>query len=386
MNSLTRDWFTHSATVPASARAQVNRRLNRYTATVRDSAHTHLGDGVSVCISGSLARGEPASRQRGNAATLASDVDLVAVIDHPDTDIEARVHKFVRAMLDHHPDIDTTAFTVHRSALRRVAGRFGADLHHSADRPLAGPAPSAVNAPRIGKREGLEGISHQLATIYCPDSPPGANPWRVKTALEALRAVAARDDIGPQRYSELPDNPVVCALFDHDTVAALVRAREHNHGQPISAEQSYELVVQAVCALFGVAPDQRQLIAALQISRDTTHLLDGFQRLVLAATIIEYGPPRLRCSAASALHTIAAAIDPATVITAQPALKSLLAISPVEFARGIAHPNQILRQHIGALRRDYYRWLGPHNAGAHPVTDYHGPTTIASPSRRPAHG
>lgn len=386
MTGTVHDWFTHSASIPSTARAQVNQHLDIYTATVRDCAHTHLGETVSVCVSGSLARGEPAVRHRVGAFTLASDVDLIAVVDQP-ADIQACVQKFALNVLERHPDIDTTVFIVGRSRLHRVAGRFGADLHHAAARPLSGAALSGVAAPRIGKREGLEGITHQLATIYCPDSPPGASPWRIKTVLEALRAVAPRGDKGPQRYSDLPDDPAVCELLDRDTVATLVAAREHDRGLPIPTELAYKLVMGSACALFGVVAGHRDLIAALHTCRRRTHLLDGFQHAVLAATIILYGPPEFRCSAAAALHVIADAIDPETVTTAHGALESLMRISPVEFERGIDHPNRVLRQLVQALRRDYYGWLGPHNFGAHPVADYHGPAAVTpSTARRPAHG
>ncbi|WP_406238338.1 hypothetical protein [Nocardia sp. NBC_01009] len=108
---------------------------------------------------------------------------------------------------------------------------------------------------------------------------------------------------------------------------------------------------------------------------------------MLAATVIQYGPAEFRCSAASALHVIAAAIDPGTLTTARGALESLMRISPVEFGRGIDHPNRILRQHMQGLRRDYYGWLGPHNFGTRPIANYHGPTAaIPSTARRPAHG
>ncbi|MGY2119308.1 hypothetical protein ACW9HR_35905 [Nocardia gipuzkoensis] len=386
MTGAVHDWFTHSASTPPTAHAQINQHLDIYTATVGECAHTHLGETVSVCVSGSLARGEPAVRHRMGGFTLASDVDLIAVVDQP-ADIQACVQKFALSMLERHPDIDTTVFIVGRSSLHRVAGRFGADLHYAAARPLSGAALTGVAAPRIGKREGMEGVIHQLATIYCPDSPPAASPWRTKTVLEALRAVAAGGAEGPQRYSDLPNDPAVCELLDRDTVAALVAAREHDRQLPIPSQRAYELVMASACALFGVRAGHRELIAALHTCRRRAHLLDGFQHAVLAATIILYGPPEFRCSAAAALHVIGDAIDPETLTTAHGALESLMRISPVEFDRGIDHPNRVLRQHVQALRRDYYGWLGPHNFGAHPVADYHGPAAVTpSTARRPPHG
>ncbi|MCC3328283.1 hypothetical protein [Nocardia abscessus] len=267
-------------------------------------------------------------------------------------------------------------FTVHRGDLRRVSGRFGADLHHAAAYPMAGPSATGLADPRIGKREGLEGLTHQLATIYCPDSPLSANPWRIKTALEALRAVAARDEIGPQRYSALVDDAAACAMLDRADVARLVQARERSAPMPITAEQIYDLVVASACRLFGVPVGHRELITALHSIRPTVHLLDGFQYAVLAATIILYGPQQYRRSAASALHVVAAAIDPGTLTSAHHFLEALTRISPVEFSRGVEHPNRIMRQHLQGLRRDYYAALGPHNFGARPVPGYHGPTVV----------
>jgi hypothetical protein len=383
------DWFSHTATAPASACRRVNQHLAVYTRTVRHHARTHLGEDTSICLSGSLARGEPAVRRGRAGYTLGSDVDLVAVIDYPDGAEPAAVEKFTRALLETHPDIDSTVFTVHRSDLGSVAGRFGADLHHAADRPLTGPTPAGVAEPRIGRREGLEGLTHQLATIYCPDSPPAATPWRVKTALEALRAVATVSGPvgGPQRYSGLADHPLVCTVLRRGVVAELVRARERSSRMPITDALAYDLVIAAACYLFGVSPGHDDLLTALHRIPDGVHLLDGFQRAVLAATIIGYGPARFRCAAASALHVTLTAIDDATVPTGLSSLKALRRISPVEFVRGIDHPNLVLRRHLQGLRRDYYQHLGPHNFGSQPATTYTGPTTTTGPiPRRPAHG
>ncbi|WP_194814577.1 hypothetical protein [Nocardia sp. XZ_19_385] len=368
------DWFTRAATTPLPARRQINGQLAVYTDTVRDCARTHLSGEASVCVSGSLARGEPSCRCRdGGGYLLGSDVDLVAVLDQDDDHTVACVEKFLWSVRERHPEVDTTVFAVHRRNLRRVSGRFGADLHHAAARPLSGRPVAGVASPRIGKREGLEGITHQLAAIYCPDSPAGATPWRLKTALESLRAVAARDESAPQCYSALADDPAVCAVADPAMVARLVRARELNTASPITARQTYELVVAATCRLFGGPSGERELIAALHSARAGMHVLDGFQRAVAAATIILYGPTQLRQSAASALHVIVIAIDRGTLPSAHAAADALARISPVEFSRGIEHPNHVLRQHLQALRRDYYSWLGPHNFGARPVPNYLGP-------------
>ncbi|WP_033247086.1 hypothetical protein [Nocardia carnea] len=384
----TPDWFSHTATAPASACRRVNQHLAAYTRTVGDHARTHLGEDTSICLSGSLARGEPAVRRGRTGYTLGSDVDLVAVVDHLEN-AEPAVEKFTRALLETHPDIDTTVFTVHRADLGSVAGRFGADLHHAADRPLAGPTPAGVAEPRIGRREGLEGLTHQLATIYCPDSPPAATPWRVKTALEALRAVATVSGLagGPQRYSDLVDNPLVCTALRPGVVAELVRARERSTRMPITDAIAYDLVITAACYLFDVASTHDDLLAALHSIPDGVHLLDGFQRAVLAATIIGYGPTRFRCAAGSALHVTLTAIEDATVPAGLSSLEALRRISPVEFGRGIDHPNRVLRQHLQGLRRDYYQHLSAHNFGAQPATTYTGPTTATGPTpRRPAHG
>ncbi|RJO77619.1 hypothetical protein D5S18_07730 [Nocardia panacis] len=367
------DWFAHAATTPQAARAQVNHQLAVYTETARDCARTHLSEETSVCVSGSLARGEPSCRYRDGGYLLGSDVDLVAVLDHDDDHGVLCVEKFLCSVRERHPEIDTTVFVLHRPNLRRVSGRFGADLHHAATQPLSGRPLTGVAAPRISEREALEGITHQLATIYCPDSPAGTNPWQSKTALEALRAVAARDLPGPQRYSALADDPAVCEVADPMLVARLVRARELNTASPIAAHHCYELVVAAMCCLFGVAIGHRELIAALHTPRTGMHVLDGFQHAVTAATIILYGPSRLRQSAASALHLIVTAIDRDTLPTSRDAVDALVRISPVEFSRGIDHPNHVLHQHLQALRRDYYSWLGPHNFGARPVANYRGP-------------
>src|SRR5690606_32820174 len=132
------------------------------------------------------------------------------------------------------------------------------------------------------------GLTHQLATIYCPDSPPGASPWRIKTALEALRALpcpggSAR---GPQRYSCLVDETRACAVLGHDKVAELVRAREHSQPTPLTDTHTYELVLTAAAHLFGTAATHRDLLTALHQVPAGVHVLDGFQRTVLAATII----------------------------------------------------------------------------------------------------
>lgn len=385
----TLDWFSHTATAPLQARERVAQHLTGYTCTVRDHARTHLGDSTSICLSGSLARGEPAVRRCRGGYVLGSDIDLVAILDDEGT--TAQVQRFTSALLQAYPDIDSTVFIVRRQDLGRIAGRFGADLHQAAAYPLAGPAPAVAANPRIGPREGLEGLIHQLATIYCPDSPIGATLWRVKTALEALRAIACCDrhpvGDGPQRYSDLIDNPRVCTMLGRDMIAELVRAREHSTSMPISDAYAYEMVVSASAHLFRVPATHDDLITALHTPPPGMHLLDGFQRAVLAATIIIYGPPRHRGAAASALHVTFAAIDRDTVPTALDSLDTLARISPVEFDRGIDHPNRVLRLHLQGLRRDYYHHLGPHNFGARPVPNYTGPTPrTAAPGGRTAHG
>ncbi|MEU2040453.1 hypothetical protein [Nocardia niwae] len=376
----TPQWFSHTATTSPRARQRIARHLAGYARTVGDQVGIHLGEGVSICVSGSLARGEPAVRRRRAGYTLASDVDLVAIIDDPDN--RAPIEKFTQALREAHPDIDSTVFAVGCRNVGRVAGRFGADLHHAADQPLAGPVPAGIADPPIGPREGLEGLTHQLATIYCPDSPPGATPWRIKTALEALRALACLDGRagGPQRYGGLVDDPRACAVLGRDGVAELVRAREHSQPMPLTDAAAYELVITAAAHLFGVAATHRDLLAALHTAAAGVHLLDGFQRAVLAATVILYGPVRFRQAAASALHVTVTTIDRGTVPTALDCLDSLARISPVEFGRGIDHPNRVLRTHIQRLRADYYHHLGPHNFGARPVANYTGPTPAAGPT------
>ncbi|WP_028478824.1 hypothetical protein [Nocardia sp. CNY236] len=371
------DWFSHTASAPPRARQRVTRHLADYARTVGEQGRIHLGEDVSICVSGSLARGEPAVRRRRAGYTLSSDVDLVAVIDNLDD--PAPVEKLTRALLTAHPEIDSTVFAIGCGDVGRVAGRFGVDLHHGAVHPLAGPAPTGVANPPIGPREGLEGLTHQLATIYCPDSAPGATPWRIKTALEALRAVACltRRAGGPQRYGALVDDPRACAVLDRQLVAELVRAREHSRPMPITDAHTYELVLTAAAHLFGVAATHRDLLAALHEAPAGVHLLDGFQRAVLAATIIGYGPTRFRQTAASALHVIVTAIDRNTVPTARDSLDALARISPAEFGRGIDHPNRVLRTLVQGLRTDYYHHLGPHNFGVRPVQAYTGPTPAA---------
>lgn len=380
-----RDWFTHTASVSAEARGRVNQQLDVYSGTVQRCAARHLGEDVTVCISGSLARGEPAVRGAHNDFRLASDVDLVAIIDAADS--TTRVENFRTSMLRHHPEIETTVFTTGRRELARVAGRFGADLHSAAARPLAGSAPDLAAMPRLGKREGLEGITHQLATRFGPDNSAQAAPWRAKTALDALRAVA-NYGAGPQRFSYLPSDPTVTEVLRPTIVAQLVRARENSEALPITAGETYRCVMAAACKLFGVPASHRDLVAALHMIRPGTHILDGFQAAALAASIVLYGPITFRRSAASALHIIATAIDPSTIITARDSLQALTAISPIDICRGLEHPNRVLRRHMQSLRRDYYAWLGPHNFGIRPVAQYRGPASVdhCSPTRSVDHG
>ncbi|WP_216916757.1 hypothetical protein [Nocardia noduli] len=366
-----RDWFTYSATTPAIGREQVNACLAGYVATVGECAHTHLDEVATICVSGSLARGEPAIHQLGNQFGLSSDVDLVAIVDDPD---HARpwAEKVLTVLRERHPGIDSTIFIVARDALPRVAGRFGADLAHAATTPLFGAAPTDVAQPRIGRREGLEGLVHELARVYCPDSAPGATPWHTKTALEALRALSTRDLPGPQRYSALPDDRALAVIIDRDLTTALVTAREHTTPVPITAAAFYQLVLTAACQVFGVVAGEHRLIEALHHPPEGMHILDGFQRAVLAATIIIYGPPTLRRPAAAALHLTAAAIDRDTLLAAHSSLEALTRLSPMDFTHGIEHPNTVVRRHLQGIRRDYYHWLGAHNFGA-PVQNYRGP-------------
>jgi hypothetical protein len=169
-------------------------------------------------------------------------------------------------------------------------------------------------------------------------------------------------------------------VLGRDEVAELVRAREHSQPMPLTDAAAYELVITAAAHLFGVAATHRDLLAALHTAAAGVHLLDGFQRAVLAATVILYGPPRFRQAAGSALHVTVTAIDRDTVPTALDCIDSLARISPVEFGRGIDHPNRVLRAHLQSLRADYYHHLGPHNFGARPVANYTGPTPAAGPT------
>ncbi|MFC8529169.1 hypothetical protein [Nocardia sp. NPDC057227] len=372
------DWFSHTATIPPAARQKVAGHLAGYVRTVRDQARRHLGEHASVCVSGSLARGEPALRRTGTDYRLGSDADLVAICDGHDE--LGQVERFTRAVLAAHPDIDSTVFTVARQDLGRVTGRFGADLHHAAARPLAGPIPVGLANSRIGLREGMEGLTHQLARIYCPDHPPGASPWQTKTALEALRALTCSggQPRGPQRYSSLITDRRASAVLGSAEVAALVGAREQSHPMPLAPAHTYELVLTAAAHLFGTAATHPALLTGLHTVPAGIHLLDGFQRAILAATFILYGPPRFRCAAAAALHVTLTAIDRDTVPTALADLDALAAISPSEFGRCTGHPDRVLRARLQRLRADYYHHLGPHNFGACPVTTYTGPTSTAS--------
>jgi hypothetical protein len=211
----------------------------------------------------------------------------------------------------------------------------------------------------------------------------------VKTVLEALRAVADTERCrGPQRFSDLLTDPAAGELLDPAVVAQLVRARENSHPLPITLAQAYDCVIAAACRLFGVSATHRDLIAALHTIRSGVHLLDGFQAAVLAASIILYGPITYRRSAASALHVIATAIDPGTVVTSRDSIQALIRISPIDVCRGLDHPNRVLCQHMQGLRRDYYAWLGPHNFGVRPVAEYQGPAIVnpSSATRRAKHG
>ncbi|BCK59424.1 hypothetical protein [Nocardia wallacei] len=365
-----REWFTHSSTVSDAPRRQVAAQLADYTATVADYAAMLLGEDTTVAVSGSLARGEPSVRRAGDRWVLGSDVDLVVIPDDAAAAAD-RVAKLVAALRESHPEIDTTAFTVERDHLPRVAGRFGCDLSCASATPLAGPA-AAGPSVAVGAREGLEGLVHQLATIYCPDSPPEASPWRLKTALEALRANTT--GTSPRRYSDLPDDPAANALLNPVVISALVQAREHNAPSPLAAAQVYQLTIAAATRLFGATGGQWELIAALHALPVGAHLLDGFQHAIMAATVHRYGPAGLRRHAATALHVIASRINPDTVPTAADALYRLTRISPADASGPGARPAQVIAELLRELRRDYYGWLGPHNFGANPVADYTGPT------------
>ncbi len=381
---MSRDWFAATAHVPAPVRSEVSRQLDAYFYDVYRCAATQLGENFSVCVSGSLARGEPAIINGTTGCRLRSDVDLV-VVAPPDPDTEDRSLRFTSALRYRHPQIDTTAFTVHRLDLPRVAGRFGADLHLASINPLVGPALDDFTAPSLGPREGLEGVVHQLATVYGPHSPPGTTPWHVKTMLEAVRAVAAADNDGVQRYSGLASDTTVSALFDSQLLEELVCAREVGQEPYGITARAYEFAITAACRLFGVPEDHRELLDALHICGPGMHLLDGFQAAILAATVVGYGPNRWRRSAASALHTVIAAIDPDTAATSRSCLTALAALTPRAMAAEITAPDRLLYRPLRGLRRDYYGWLGPHNFGARPIPDYHGPAlSIPTTTRRSA--
>ncbi|NNH75640.1 hypothetical protein HLB23_38300 [Nocardia uniformis] len=371
------DWFTHTSTVSATARHQINGLLAGYCANVRDYAQHSLGDHISVCVTGSLARGEPAVRTRARRFRLASSVDLVVVVSGDNEASRAGVEAFTTSVLEMDRDILTRVYVVRPGDLGEVSGRFGVDLRLRADVPLTGPVPEHIADPLIGTREAFAELVHHLASIYRGDFAPATDPWSAKTALEALRVLALRDGTRAQRYSDLLHDRGLDAVYDPRIVANLIAARERGTALPVSAEQIYETVVAAACKLFALPVDERGLLDALHTIRPGAHLLDGFQYAVLAATMILYGPRRLRGLAASALHVAISALDTDALAEARPFVTRLRRVSPVDFTRGGAHPDRFLYDHMRKIYREYRQCLNEHLLGSSPVADYLGPKQVS---------
>jgi hypothetical protein len=368
------DWFAHTRFVRDPARHHVNAQLAGYLTTLtRHLADTGVAD-TTVCVSGSLAREEPAVRRGPGPApwALASDIDLVAITPHTAANpVTGLLHTLTTA----HPDIRTSLYHVHARDLPRVAGRFGADLHAARTHPLAGPRLPDFDPQACGHREGLEGIVHQLALSY-PDEHPTTQLRRTKTALEALRAVHHHDQ-RPHRYSDLATGPGRTGL-DRGEVESLVRAREYSLDTPLPEARVYGCVLYAVAALLGVDEPTEDAIAQTiaRMPGCRLHVLNGFQLAVVADILLAHGPARSRRCAATALHVAISRIDLDTLPTAAADAAALARISPIDLAAGTTRARTVIDSHMRRIRGDYYYWLGPHNFGARPALAYLEPQAL----------
>lgn len=377
MSTITlRDWFAHSGFVLDVARREVNQQLDAYAATAAGYLAEHGGTDTTVYVSGSIARGEPAIRSTGlGNYALASSVDLVAVTDGPiGADHPAR--HLASALHRSHPRMHTAPYLIPRRDLPRVAGRFGVDLHHAIGFPLAGLPIDEFAPPRIGARERLEGLVHQLSV-----AEGATGPGRVKTVLEALRAVTP-GSTDPQYYTHLATSRGAQRLLDRDKIENLIRAREYALDLALNPQLAYNYVIAAAARLLGVVTTDSQhrgLIAALHHNtRPNMHLLNGFQLAMLAVTVLIHGPAVHRRAAAAALHVIASSLDPDSLPTARQAATALARLSPVDLTNGGSHADKALSAYLRALRADYYGWLVRHNTGVHPVDEYAQPAVLSA--------
>ncbi|KPI16985.1 hypothetical protein OK074_1778 [Actinobacteria bacterium OK074] len=404
-DELTAAFFGHTRFVPAADRLRIGRRLAVHLDRAASWCTAHLGDGAALYLAGSLARSEASVVGTGHDVALASDLDFVLVVDDPDgpgadgKDGDdpagagasgggpagtAAAEVFARAMNAQAPDLLTTCFHVRRRDLPRVRSFFGVDLWLGLPHPLAGGGtPPGTPAPRVGPRETLEVVVHQLAALLLLPPQPGgvrgsSRQQLRKLLLEGLRANVPVPSDGVLRYADIlgPAGAVAAdGLLAAAQTEALVRARELSLPNPIGSGQAVEAAVGLLQRLFVPEAGTRVLPETLDVLEERLggrgDVLSVFQTALTAMFLLVHSDvPAAREAAAGVLLRAWRAADPADLTEAAPHRAAMCTWTPRDFVRDQAvHTDTTLRA-MRALRLDYYGRLGPHNFGRRPSDSY----------------
>jgi hypothetical protein len=371
------DWFSCSAFVPEPAQRAVSLQLSRYVNQVHSYFAEHHIEDVNLHVSGSLARGEPAVIQPEDSYRLASDVDLVAIV-HGQISSEHPIHDLAHSMCQRVPEIKTTLFLVEAGNAANVQGRFGRDLYHARLVPLIQRQPLvAVGKPGNGRREALEGIVHVLAMPVGNGSARSASTaLRIKSGLEALRALVYPSSDQPLRYADLLTAAKPREVADPQVIAGQVRARELSRlNDQITGPQFQRQIMGALRHLLADGhPEDSALVEGLASRvRHRSHVLPLYQIGAVATFLLAenlLAAPPLKSELAQILVDIGRNLDRRCLPTAGQAAGDLARIPVSDLGQCDPSALALLARALGKIRDDYYHWLGPHNFGSHLVGEY----------------
>lgn len=363
------DGFEHALFVPDEARDLVGARLD----ALFTEAAAYLGrscpDAVLV-VAGSIARGEAAVLHRPGGWELSSDVDFVALLpEHTNGDKVST--GLVAHLATHTPEVLATCFTVQGADVSGVRSHFGADLWLGSVRPLAGEL-DAVRLPRpaTGPTDDLELIVHQLANYLLLPSGPGRDSvdHRLrKLLLESLRALTPPGHDGITRFRDILGADTLAGwrgILHARQVRTLLTGREL--GLPLGMD--HHTAATAARSLIGrfllPGADPDEAAAGAELERLTARRSDvlGLFQIALIAYfgLLEAKDPRRY---APVLLAAWRQLDTERLDDAAPHQEAVASLKGHDLVVRRPAAMTVLREAMAALRRDYYRDLGPRNFG-----------------------
>jgi hypothetical protein len=372
---MTTGWFEHTRFVPLDARTAVSVRLDAYVDELRLVVGPEVDDDVTVHLSGSLSRHEPAVVRGEGGATLVSDLDIVVVA--PGLRAVELASRLRTLMLERAPDLATTAFGVSTENLGAVQSFLAFDLAHCWSSPLLGTARGPVPFPRTATpADHFELLAHQLGGwLLYPENPlPGLRHFReerdahrLKTALEALRLMSVCGGATARRYADLLEDDRLAAVrpVSPALVRELVRARECSLLPPVDDAGLRSLVLLAASRFLGCAPTTDAVVIAATCRADERpHLLDVFP-LALVLLALDSAAPGSEID------------DALRRLLLLPPVDQLLEAESARIELADAGGASVRGRHLTAwldLRERYYTWLGDKNFGRLGVEAANGST------------